>query len=157
MKHKKKWPKRIFLLVTTLILCGAMLLGSYVYGYEKELMTYQASLAKLPEVTKVLEISKYKGVEEYYVAKVILTNETEQYYFIKDNIVVYNIVASELLSIEQLEKRVNELVSDALIKHYYLGIHEEKPIYEILLSSQGRELYLIVNAIDGSMISKVTL
>ncbi|HAX72641.1 MAG TPA: hypothetical protein DCY20_03885 [Firmicutes bacterium] len=156
MKRKNKWPKRIFLIVLTVIASFTTMLLAYVAGYEKDLMVYQESLAKLPEVNSVLEIAKYNGTEQYYVAKVKLINETEHYYFIKDNVVEYNVETKNILSTDVIVNNVmNQIQGD--IKHYYLGIHEEKPIYEVVVSTQNQEVYVLVDAMSGELVATYEL
>lgn len=87
MNKKNKWLKRAVLLIVVLLAMGVISFASYVLKYDKQLLTYQESLSKLPEVKKVLEISQYNGEEQYYVAKVQLTSGKDYYYFIKDNTV----------------------------------------------------------------------
>lgn len=84
-------------------------------------MNYQSSLSKLPEVEQVLEISEYQGIDAYYVAKVLLTNETEQYYFIKDNVVVYQVEINKILSTDAIVNKALSLTGSGKVKHYYLG------------------------------------
>ena len=77
MNKKNKWLKRSVLLIIVILCSGLILLASYVLQYNKTLMTYQKSLANLPEVSEVLEIAEYSGQEQYYVAKVLLTSNKE--------------------------------------------------------------------------------
>lgn len=153
MKSKNRWLKRIVLVVIVIIISTILLLFAYVMGREKSLMDYQASLAKLPEVNQVLEISEYQGLDTYYVAKVMLTNDTEQYYFIKDNIVVYHMETSEVMAIDSLLNKALIVTGNGKVKHYYLGFLEERPIYEILITTDKGEEYVILNAVDGELIS----
>ncbi|EFF63013.1 hypothetical protein GMA92_02675 [Turicibacter sanguinis] len=153
MKSKNRWLKRFVLLIIVLIISGFLLLFSYVMGHEKSLMNYQSSLSKLPEVEQVLEISEYQGIDAYYVAKVLLTNETEQYYFIKDNVVVYQVEINKILSTDAIVNKALSLTGSGKVKHYYLGFLDENPIYEVLVTTSEGEEYVILNALDGELIS----
>lgn len=153
MKSKNRWLKRLVLLIIIVAISAIMLLFAYVMGYEKSLMTYQSSLSKLPEVKQVLEISEYNGVESYYVAKVLLTNETEQYYFIKDNVVDYHIETSKVIAVDSMLNKAISVTGSKKVKHYYLGYLDEKPIYEVLVTTDTGEEYVILNALDGELIS----
>lgn len=51
MNKKNKWLKRSVLLIIVILCSGLILLASYVLQYNKTLMTYQKSLANLPEVS----------------------------------------------------------------------------------------------------------
>ena len=64
MNKKNKWLKRSVLLIIVILCSGLILLASYVLQYNKTLMTYQKSLANLPEVSEVLEIAEYSGQEQ---------------------------------------------------------------------------------------------
>ena len=39
------------------------------------------------------------------------------------------------------------------MKHYYLGFLDENPIYEVLVTTSKGEEYVILNALDGELIS----
>lgn len=153
MKSKNRWLKRFVLLIIVLIISVVLLLFAYVMGHEKSLMDYQSSLSKLPEVEQVLEISEYQGVDAYYVAKVLLTNETEQYYFIKDNVVTYQVETNKVLSIDVIVNKALTVTGSGKVKHYYLGFLDENPVYEVLVTTSKGEEYVIVNALDGDLIS----
>lgn len=153
MKSKNRWLKRFVLLIIVLIISVVLLLFAYVMGHEKSLMDYQSSLSKLPEVEQVLEISEYQGVDAYYVAKVLLTNETEQYYFIKDNVVTYQVETNKVLSIDVIVNKALAVTGSGKVKHYYLGFLDENPVYEVLVTTSKGEEYVMVNALDGDLIS----
>ncbi len=153
MNTKTKWLKRMVLTIIVVILSALLILFSYVLGYEKGLMNYQASLSKLPEVESVVRISEYNGVESYYVAEVVLINGSEQYYFIKDNVVEYHVPVEELLTGEEAASYAMANVGAGIVKHYYLGIEDETPIYEVMISSDKGEHYVIVDAKTGKLVS----
>lgn len=153
MKSKNRWLKRLVLLLIVAVVSAIFLLFSYVMGHEKGLMNYQASLSKLPEVRQVLEISEYHGTDSYYVAKVLLTNETEQYYFIKDNVVEHHIETNKVMDIDSIVNKALSIVGNGKVKHYYLGFLNEDPIYEVLVTTTKGEEYVILNALNGELIS----
>ena len=153
MNSKSKWLKRIVLAIIVVILSSVLILFSYVFGHEKGLMDYQKSLAQLPEVERVLEIAEYNGTESYYVAKVLLTNESEYYYFIKENVVEYNIPVEELITGEEAANRAVSFAESGTVKHYYLGLENQKPIYEVMLSAEKGEQYLVIDARTGDLVS----
>lgn len=146
MNKKNKWLKRSVLLIIVLLAIGVISFTSYVLTYDKQLLTYQKSLAKLPEVEKVLEISQYNGEEQYYVAKVQLTSGKEYYYFINDNTVKVSCEVNELITKKQVEENVASLVDQGVIKHYYLGVYDEVPVYEVLVSDDKADYYVIMDA-----------
>lgn len=153
MKSKNRWLKRLVLVIVLVAVSAILLLFSYVMGHERGLMNYQASLSKLPEVKQVLEISEYHGLESYYVAKVLLKNETEQYYFIKDNIVAHHIETNKVKDIDSIISKALSVVGNGKVKHYYLGFLNEDPIYEVLVTTSKGEEYVILNALDGKLVS----
>ena len=146
MNKKNKWLKRSVLLIIVLLAIGVISFTSYVLTYDKQLLTYQKSLAKLPEVEKVLEISQYNGEEQYYVAKVQLTSGKEYYYFINDNTVKVSCEVNELITKKQVEEKGASLVDQGVIKHYYLGDYDEVPVYEVLVSDDKADYYVIMDA-----------
>lgn len=151
MKKKNKRLRRIILFIMVIIASVLIMLASYVLQQNKHLMTYQKSLAKLPEVDQVLEISEYSGMESYYVAKVLLTTDLEYYYFIKDDIVEYSYPVTDLMTAQQAVKQA--LAShQGTVTHYYLGIYDEKPVYEVEISSTRGEEYVIVDAQSGDIV-----
>ena len=87
------------------------------------------------------------------MAKVLLTNETEQYYFIKDNVVVYQVEINKILSTDAIVNKALSLTGSGKVKHYYLGFLDENPIYEVLVTTSEGEEYVILNALDGELIS----
>lgn len=115
-------------------------------------MTYQKSLTNLPEVNQVLEISEYSGTESYYVAKVVLTTNQEYYYFIKDNIVEYSYPVDELITSNQAAQEALKTIGEGTVTHYYLGIYEQNPVYEVSISSINGEEYVIVDAKNGEVL-----
>lgn len=153
MNLKSKWLKRIVLSIIVVILSSLLILFSYVLGHEKSLMDYQESLAQLPEVERVVEIAEYNGTESYYVAKVLLVNEDEHYYFIKENVVEYNIPVEELITGGEAANRALSFAGSGTVKHYYLGLENKKPIYEVMLSAEKGEQYLMIDAKTGELIS----
>lgn len=157
MRKKNKWLKHGILLIVVLIGSGMILLSSYVLQYDKQLMAYQNSLTQLPEVSEVLEISEYYGKDSYYVAKVLLTTDKEYYYFIKDNTVEYSYPVEELITGEQAAQKSLSILGQGEIKHYYLGIYEEKPIYEVLISVGNEEYYFIIDAKTSDVLLQYSL
>lgn len=157
MRKKNKWLKRSILFIVVLLASGIILFASYVLQYNKQLMVYQESLAQLPEVSQVLEISEYYGKESYYVAKVLLTTDKEYYYFIKDNTVEYSYPVEELITGEQAAQKSLSILGQGEIKHYYLGIYEEKPIYEVLISLGNEECYFIIDAKTSDVLLQYSL
>ena len=153
MNTKTNWLKRMVLTIIVVILSSVLVLFSYVFGHEKGLMNYQASLSKLPEVESVIRISEYGGMESYYVAQVVLINGSEQYYFIKDNVVEYHVPVEDLLTGEQAASYAMSNVGSGIVKHYYLGIKDETPIYEVMISSDKGEHYVIIDAKTGKLVS----
>ncbi|MDE5977353.1 MAG: PepSY domain-containing protein [Turicibacter sp.] len=151
MNKKNKFLKRSILLIIVIIGSSLLLFSSYVLKYPNQLMTYQASLAHLPEVSEVLEIAMYEGQEEYYVAKVLLTSGKEYYYFIKDNTVEISCPVEEIMTPEQAEQKALALVQGRS-KHYYLGIYDESIIYEVLISANDYECYVILDAKTGDVL-----
>lgn len=152
MNKKNKWLKRSVLLIIVILCSGLILLASYVLQYNKKLMTYQKSLANLPEVSEVLEIAEYSGQEQYYVAKVLLTSNKEYYYFIKDNTVDFSYPVEELVTPEQAEQKALSMVNQGTSKHYYLGIYDGKPAYEVLVSSGDKDNYILIDAKTGDVL-----
>ena len=152
MNKKNKWLKRSVLLIIVILCSGLILLASYVLQYNKTLMTYQKSLANLPEVSEVLEIAEYSGQVQYYVAKVLLTSNKEYYYFIKDNTVDFSYPVEVLMTPEQAAQKALSLIGQGIVKHYYLGIYDEKPVYEVLVSLGDEEHYIIIDAKTGDVL-----
>ncbi len=146
MNKKNKWLKRAVLLIVVLLAIGVISFASYVLKYDKQLLTYQESLSKLPEVKKVLEISQYNGEEQYYVAKVQLTSGKDYYYFIKDNTVKLSCETKDLMTKKQVEEKVANVIDQGVIKHYYLGVYGETPIYEVLVTNDKGDFYVILDA-----------
>lgn len=152
MKKKNKRLKRSLLLIIVIVTSSILILASYVLQYNKQLMTYQKSLTNLPEVNQVLEISEYSGTESYYVAKVVLTTNQEYYYFIKDNIVEYSYRVDELITSNQAAEKALKTIGKGTVTHYYLGIYEQNPVYEVSISSTNGEEYVIVDAKNGEVV-----
>ncbi len=152
MNKKNKRLKRIVLLIIVILFSGLILLASYVLQQNKQLMTYQKSLTNLPEVSQVLSISEYYGEDPYYVAKVLLTTNQEYYYFVKDNTVEYSYPIEDLMTAEDATQKALSVVGNGITKHYYLGIYDGKPAYEVLISLEKQEEYVIIDAQTGEVL-----
>ncbi len=148
------WLKRLVLICLTLVLSFSMILSAYVIKKEHELKEYATSLTMLPEVNEVLSISTFQGSNMYYVAKVRLQNETEQYYFIQDDVVVYHQDVTEFLAIETILSAAQRVVQGD-VKHYYLGLFEDRPIYEVVIGTSNAEHYVIVDAITADVVKEM--
>ena len=153
---RTRWIKRIILTILTIVICSLVLLSSYVIKEEQGLQDYATSLSELPEVERVEKISTFSGDEFYHVAKVKLKNETIQYYFIKDNEVVHYENELNLMPLDKILTVANSRVS-GVVKHHYLGMFEERPIYEVLIGTTSSEVYVLIDAKSGEVIKEIVV
>ena len=58
----------------------------------------------------------------------------------------------ELMTPEQAAQKALSLIAQGIVKHYYLGIYDEKPVYEVLVSLGDEEHYIIIDAKTGDVL-----
>ena len=140
-----KWIKRC---LVTLLIFGILLVGSLVLYVEEEnkaIEQYATSLSALPEVESVQRISKFNGTKTYYVADVTLKSGIEHVYFIHNDQVVHYEPKVNIQPINKVLEAVRA-INENPVAHYYLGMYEDQPVYEVAVTSKNKTHYVIVDA-----------
>ncbi len=75
-----------------------------------------------------------------------MTSGKDYYYFIKDNTVKLSCETKDLMTKKQVEEKVANVIDQGVIKHYYLGVYGETPIYEVLVTNDKGDFYVILDA-----------
>ena len=58
----------------------------------------------------------------------------------------------ELITSNQAAEKALKTIGKGTVTHYYLGIYEQNPVYEVSISSTNGEEYVIVDAKNGEVV-----
>ena len=148
-----KWIKRC---LVTLLIFGVVLFASLILYVEQEETTveqYAASLSALPEIESVQRISKFNGTKTYFVADVTLKSGVKHVYFIHEDQVVHYEPKTNIQPVNKILEAVRA-VNENPVAHYYLGMYEDQPVYEVAVTSKHATHYVIVDAKSAEILDE---
>ncbi|MCL1948341.1 MAG: hypothetical protein FWF59_01225 [Turicibacter sp.] len=152
-KRRNRWFATALAIGTFLIIAiGAVVF--YANSHERRLLSYARSVANLPEVSVVLAISSFDGPENYLVARVQLVDGSQQVYFIQDNTVAQQVLASDLMSADQL---IAKHMPEVDVVRNSLGRMGGEPVYELVANTPDGVKYVVANALTGEAVLSFTL
>jgi len=145
-----------FLIATPIIVYGLFLWG-YASGELDSLESFGRTLENFDEVSTVLEISRFNGQESHIVARVVLVNGREFYYFVSEN-AEHEYVVQEYLDAAYVigprgAEQIAARTATGEILGTQLGRHAGEPIYEVQIRDANQYVhYVVIHALTGELI-----
>ena len=130
----------------------AALVG-YAENRTTQLALYGESLRALDEVETVVSISHFYGLHAYIVARVILIDGREMYYFVRDGQVRNFLEVTDMQPAQVLQSRaLAEIGGGATTRGTQLGMHLGTAVLEVELEIDDVRHIVLVDAVTAEVI-----